>query len=94
MSQTKKMIAMLEYAKVILPKVSFSKELFRKELNKCIGWVEEDQRDELYAWCYENFKEIYPELFHPFFLRSGLKIRIKSGNNSRFFCNHYTCIST
>jgi hypothetical protein len=67
MSQTKKMIAMLEYAKVILPKVSFSKELFRKELIKCIGWVEEDQRDELYDWCYENFKEIYPDIISSVF---------------------------
>lgn len=60
---------MLEYAKVILPKVSFSKELFRKELNKCIGWVEEDQRDELYNWCYENFNEIYPEIISSLFTK-------------------------
>lgn len=60
---------MLEYAKVILPKVSFSKELFRKELNKCIGWVEEDQRVELYDWCYENFNEIYPEIISSLFTK-------------------------
>ena len=53
---------MLEYAKVILPKVSFSKELFRKELNKCINWVEESELNELYEWCSENFNEIYPEV--------------------------------
>lgn len=53
---------MLEYAKVILPKVSFSKELFRKELNKCIDWVEADQLHELYKWCYENFNETYPDV--------------------------------
>ena len=53
---------MLEYAKVILPKVSFSKELFRKELNKCIDWVEADQLNELYKWCYENFNETYPDV--------------------------------
>ena len=53
---------MLEYAKVILPKVSFSKELFRKELNKCIKWVEANQVNELYTWCFENFKEIYPDV--------------------------------
>ena len=51
---------MLEYAKIILPKVSFSKELFAKELRKCINWVEENQRKELYNWCYENFHEMYP----------------------------------
>lgn len=53
---------MLEYAKVILPKVSFSKELFRKELNKCIHWVEPEQVQELYRWCNENFKEMYPDV--------------------------------
>jgi len=53
---------MLEYAKVILPKVSFSKELFRKELNKCIHWVEPGQVQELYKWCNENFKEMYPDV--------------------------------
>jgi len=63
------MSAMLEYAKVILPKVSFSKELFRKELNKCIGWVEEDQRVELYDWCYENFNEIYLEIISSLFTK-------------------------
>lgn len=53
---------MLEYAKVILPKVSFSKDLFKKELNKCIGWLEEDQIHELFTWCNENFKEMYPDV--------------------------------
>ena len=53
---------MLEYAKVILPKVSFSKSLFSKELKKCIEWVEEDQVLELYAWCYENFGNTYPDV--------------------------------
>lgn len=52
----------MEYAKVILPKVSFSKDLFRKELNKCINWVEPDQRMELYRWCYENFNDLYPDV--------------------------------
>lgn len=61
-SQTYKMCVMLEYAKIILPKVSFSKDLFVKELNKCISWVEKDQIRELYAWCNENFKEIYPDV--------------------------------
>jgi hypothetical protein len=33
-----------------------------KELKKCINWVEKDQIRELYAWCNDNFKEIYPEV--------------------------------
>ena len=53
---------MLEYAKVILPKVSFSRDLFNKELNKCIGWLEGDQVRELFVWCNQNFKEMYPDV--------------------------------
>ena len=53
---------MLDYAKVILPKVSFSRELFRKELLKCINWVNKGEVDELRSWCFENFSEIYPEI--------------------------------
>ncbi|WP_346856846.1 hypothetical protein [uncultured Draconibacterium sp.] len=53
---------MLEYAKVILPKVSFSRELFRKELNKCISWVETNQVQELRAWCYNKFQKMYPDV--------------------------------
>ena len=53
---------MLEYAKVILPKVSFSRELFQKELNKCINWVEENQIQELFEWCYDNFNDKYPNI--------------------------------
>ena len=53
---------MLEYAKTILPKVSFSKQLFRKELMKCINWVEEDQVEELCNWCFQNFNDMYPDV--------------------------------
>jgi len=58
---------MLEYAKVILPKVSFSRELFRKELTKCINWVSETEFKYLKEWCYENFKELYPEILNKAF---------------------------
>ncbi|MCY1718928.1 hypothetical protein OU798_01155 [Prolixibacteraceae bacterium Z1-6] len=53
---------MLEYAKVILPKVSFSRELFRKELKKCIDWVEPDQVKDLCVWCYQKFQKMYPDV--------------------------------
>jgi len=52
----------MEYAKVILPKVSFSKDLFRKELNKCINWVGPDQKMELYQWCFREFNNLYPDV--------------------------------
>ena len=54
--------SMLEYAKVILPKVSFSKTLFRKELKKCIEWVDKEQINELLKWCYRNFGHTYPDV--------------------------------
>ncbi|WP_163710484.1 hypothetical protein [Mangrovibacterium lignilyticum] len=63
---------MNEYAKVILPKVSFSKDLFRKELSKCVGWVEEpSELDELIKWCYANFGEMYPEILDEVFSQNA-----------------------
>ncbi len=66
---TKKNVqTMNEYAKVILPKVSFSKELFQKELMKCVKWVEKpNELDELTKWCYDNFGEMYPEVLEKVF---------------------------
>jgi hypothetical protein len=58
---------MLEYAKVILPKVSFDKNLFRKELVKCLNWVEPAEIHELRDWCYENFKNQYPGILDEVF---------------------------
>lgn len=58
---------MLDYAKIILPKVSFSKQLFRKELAKCIDWVEPDELLELRNWCYKNFKNKYPDVLEEVF---------------------------
>jgi hypothetical protein len=53
---------MLEYAKVILPKVSFSRELFRKELNKCISWVSDSEIETLREWCFEKFMDTFPDI--------------------------------
>jgi hypothetical protein len=53
---------MIEYAKVILPKVSFSRELFRKELTKCINWVNDSEISNLKDWCYENFRDVYSDI--------------------------------
>lgn len=53
---------MLEYAKVILPKVSFSRDLFRKELHKCINWLGDSELEYFKNWCFDNFKEMYPEI--------------------------------
>lgn len=53
---------MFEYAKIILPKVSFSRELFQKELIKCMNWIEPRDLYLFRKWCYANFKEIYPDI--------------------------------
>ncbi len=58
---------MLDYAKIILPKVSFSKELFKKELTKCINWVEGEEVQELHDWCYQNFQNIYADVLDEVF---------------------------
>ena len=58
---------MIEYAKVILPKVSYSRDLFRKELMKCVNWMEPNELDELIKWCNENFKEMYPKVLDEVF---------------------------
>lgn len=53
---------MLDYAKAVLPKVVLWKNLFRKELIKCIQWAEQDEKRELYQWCHQNFFKIYPDI--------------------------------
>lgn len=63
---------MMEYARVILPKVSFSRELFRKELMKCINWVGESELNELRVWCFDNFMEIYPDILTKAFAKNAV----------------------
>jgi len=58
---------MLEYAKGHLPKVSWNKRLFRKELNKCLKWIEPEEVHELREWCYKNFKSQYPDVLEEAF---------------------------
>lgn len=58
---------MIEYAKTILPKVSFSRKLFRKELNKCIGWMTPQELGELKVWCQTRFSNQYPKILEEAF---------------------------
>lgn len=62
---------MMEYARVILPKVSFSRDLFRKELTKCIDWVGESELNDLKIWCFENFMEMYPDILTKAFAKKA-----------------------
>lgn len=58
---------MIEYARIILPKVSYSSDLFRKELMKCIHWIEEENIEELFQWCKNNFGHIHPKIIEEAF---------------------------
>ena len=46
---------MLEYVKTILQKVSFDMFLFRKELQKSIDWLTDNERGELKVWLNVSF---------------------------------------
>ena len=50
---------MLDYAKMILLKVSFSKALFEKELRKALRVVLPAELPDFRAWCYQQFARIY-----------------------------------
>lgn len=59
---------MLEYAKKILLKVSFDRELFKKELLKAVAWMKNDEARLLQLWCLATFGRHYysiiAEVFH------------------------------
>lgn len=56
---TKIKMAMLEYVKTILKKVSFDSKLFEKELLKAIRVLIQPELRELKKWCYDQFGDIY-----------------------------------
>jgi len=59
---------MNEYAKVILPNVQFNRNLFQKELAKCVRWA--NGPEELYdlaQWTFEKFGDLYPDILHDIF---------------------------
>ncbi len=50
---------MLEYAKMILKKVSFDRRLFEKELIKALKLIIPNDLKEFKNWCYEQFGHVY-----------------------------------
>ena len=50
-----KKVAMLEYVKIILQKVSFDTRLFEKELRKAIANLVSEEIENLRVWCYQTF---------------------------------------
>ena len=58
---------MLDYTKLILRKVSFSRELFGKELRKSIKWLKKDEILLLQTWCIISFGDIYGDVIQETF---------------------------
>ena len=50
---------MLDYVKMILVKVSFSKALFEKELRKALKMLVPTELADFRAWCYQQFARVY-----------------------------------
>jgi hypothetical protein len=63
---------MLEYSKTILQKVSFSRELFRKELTKSILWLHKEEIILLQIWCLATFNETYSDIIRDVFYQITL----------------------
>ena len=55
---------MLEYQKLILKKVSFSKDLFKKELAKSYKWLNSTDFYNLIYWASKQFGNIYYDIIY------------------------------
>lgn len=49
---------MLEYSYKILSKMSFDKDLFRKELKKCLSSMAKQDAETLQQWVNANYKDM------------------------------------
>lgn len=57
---------MYEMSQLILQRVSFDKNLFRKELMKAMKWLQPRERALLYTWCLTQFgmyRDVILEVF-------------------------------
>lgn len=68
---------MFEYTKTVLKKVSFDKELFKKELEKAVNRLLPFEIKELYIWLQE-FTHNKPELYTCLVLISNKKLKRES----------------
>ncbi len=60
---------MLDYAKLILLKVSFSKKLFEKELRKALQLIKPAELLEFKTWCYQQFARLYRRVLKRVFIQ-------------------------
>lgn len=61
---------MLEYQKMIIQKVSFSKSLFEKELRKTIALLSSNEVFELRNWAISQFGQMYSDILQRCFATS------------------------
>ena len=64
---------MLDYAKIILQKVSFNKVLFEKELRKALKTILPADMASFRAWCYTQFSRLYRRILNRAF-RQALRV--------------------
>lgn len=60
---------MLDYVKMILLKVSFSKKLFEKELRKALHYIQPAELLVFKTWCYEQFARLYRRVLKRVFMQ-------------------------
>jgi len=58
---------MLEYTKTILKKVSFSSDLFRKELLKSLRFLKREEIIMLQIWCMISYNDKYADIIREVF---------------------------
>ena len=58
---------MLDYVKTILIKVSFDQNLFKKELEKSLQWLEAEEVLKLKNWVVEKFNHMYKDVINEVF---------------------------
>lgn len=58
---------MLEYSKLILQKVSFNGDLFKKELGKAVKFLKRDEIVMLQIWCMVTFSDKYADIIKEIF---------------------------
>lgn len=69
---------MLDYVKLILLKVSFSKKLFEKELRKALQLIKPAELLEFKTWCYEQFARLYRRVLKRVFVQYSSLPRLAS----------------
>lgn len=58
---------MLKYTKTVLQKVSFNRDLFKKELQKSLRWLRKEEVIILQTWCVLNFGGIHMDIIKEVF---------------------------